>query len=392
MQISDSSKPCIVVSGVNLTEMGPLAVFREALASLTEHYAANYEIVALVHRQRLLDIPNVTYMEFPNVKSSWLRRLRFEYWECKGISQRLKPKLWFAMDNMTPNVTAEKQVVYCHNPSPFYRFHPRDLFLDWKFGLFTLFYRYLYRINIRRNAQVIVQQEWIRKYFVTHYGVSDVIVAHPNVVTAAIAPQTAELLPGKPYRFFYPAYPRTFKNSEVALRAARLLERNGFHDFELWLTFDGTVNKYASAVFKQFSNVRTVRWLGLLTRQKVFEKYADADCLLFPSKLETWGLPITEFKSTGKPIIAADLAYAHETVGSYAQVAFFNPTDIRQLAEIMRAAATGVNPFAPVIADPISRPFSSNWVELWRYVIPAQAKPAPISTKPSGIDSITVLH
>jgi len=32
------------------------------------------------------------------------------------------------------------------------------------------------------------------------------------------------------------------------------------------------------------------------------------------------GMPITEFKATGKPILAADLPYAHETIGEYGQV------------------------------------------------------------------------
>ncbi len=43
-------KPIIVLSGVNFTEMGPLAVFKEALTSLVGNYADTYDIVALVHK------------------------------------------------------------------------------------------------------------------------------------------------------------------------------------------------------------------------------------------------------------------------------------------------------------------------------------------------------
>jgi glycosyltransferase involved in cell wall biosynthesis len=375
-------KPCIVISGVSLTEMGPLAVFQDALASLATDYASAFDIYALVHRRSLFNVANVTYLEFPDVKSSWSQRLLFEYWRSNGINRRLRPWMWFAMDNMSPRVTAERQVVYCHNPSPFYRFSLRDFRLDWKFGLFTLFYRYLYGINIKRNQHVIVQQNWIRKKFQSLYGVTNTIVAHPAVDVSAISSAGARRPAGAPYRFFYPAYPRTFKNAEVLLRAARQLESEGFHGLELWLTFDAKINNYAAKIFAEFSDLGTVRWLGVLPRRRIFELYGEADCLLFPSKLETWGLPITEFKATGKPILAADLAYAHETVGDYSQTAFFDPGDARQLANIMRAICTGEFTFSAAHAAPIAMPFSRNWSELWALLLPmrpsAPAKPHPI--------------
>lgn len=273
------------------------------------------------------------------------------------------------MDNVTPRVVAEVQAVYCHNPSPFYRFHLRDILLDWKFGLFTLFFRYLYAINIQSNDYVIVQQSWIRRKFEQLYHVNNVIVAHPTVNTSGMSVNHRKRRTGEPYRFFYPAFPRTFKNMELVLHAAHLLEQKGFHDFELWLTFDRSVNRYAAEIATQFSQLKCVRWLGLLPRARVFALYEEADCLLFPSKLETWGLPITEFKATGKPILAADLSYAHETVGSYDQVAFFDPENAEELADTMRSAASNVSIFSAVRAEEIAPPSSRTWAELWSLIL-----------------------
>lgn len=372
----NADKARIVVSGVSLTEMGPLAVFKDALESLASHYSEEYKITALVHRRSLLDIPNVTYLEFPDVKSSWFKRLRFEYWTSKAISHRIQPQLWLSMDNMTPNVSAEIQAVYCHNPSPFYAFRFRDLWLDWKFGLFTLFYRYLYAVNIERNDHVIVQQDWIRRSFERLYHIKNVIVAHPTVHVPTSRAGPAQGKPEMAYRFFYPAFPRPFKNAEVALEAAELLEKSGFYDFELWLTFDTSVNRYASEIGQRFAHVQSVRWLGLLPRQQVFALYEKADCLLFPSKLETWGLPITEFKATGKPILGADLPYAHETVGNYEQAVFFDPGKADELAAIMEAAARGKPVFSAVTAKAISSPFATDWTELWSLLLPQDSSTA----------------
>ena len=368
--MEDGLKPSIVLSGVNFTDMGPLTVFREAIASLAELHSDNYKIIALVHRKSLFDIPGVKFIEYPEIKYSWFKRLRFEYYECRRISEEIKPYLWLAMHDMTPNVSAKIRAVYCHNPSPFYRFHVKEALLDWKFGLFTLLYRFLYGINIRSNDFVVVQQSWLRSEFQSRYDTQTVVVAHPSLENLSITPKEGpEIYPHSPYVFFYPAYPRTFKNMDQILNAARMLEQSGFRGFEIWLTLSGTETAYASKLRRDYGELSSVRWLGLLPHAEVLRRYAEADCLLFPSKLETWGIPITEFKTTGKPILAADLPYAHETVGTYDQVAFFDTESTEALEGAMRKAVLGESAFRSVEEKPIAPPFSQSWEELWNILL-----------------------
>jgi glycosyltransferase involved in cell wall biosynthesis len=329
-----------------------------------------YNIVALVHKKSLFNVPNIKFIEYPEIKSSWLKRLRFEYYDCRRISEEIKPHLWFSMHDMTPNVRADIRAVYCHNPCPFYPFRMKEALLDWKFGLFTLLYRYLYGINIQSNDFVVVQQDWIRSVFQSRYRVRNIVVAHPSVEHLAVAmADDAQTSPNPRYRFFYPAYPRTFKNIEQILKAARILESRGFNQFEVWLTMDGTETRYASSIASEFSDLTTVKWLGLLPRDEVMRLYVKADCLIFPSKLETWGMPITEFKATGKPILAADLPYAHETIGEYGQVVFFRIGGDAQLAAMMKQAAMGEAVFRPTVERDIAPPFSRNWEELWKVLL-----------------------
>ena len=105
-------KPSVVLSGVNFTEMGPLTIFKEGLASLVRDCPDRYQIVALVHRKSLFDAPGVTFMEYPQIKSSWWKRLRFEYHDCRALSEMIKPHLWFAMHDITPRVQADVRAVY----------------------------------------------------------------------------------------------------------------------------------------------------------------------------------------------------------------------------------------------------------------------------------------
>jgi glycosyltransferase involved in cell wall biosynthesis len=363
------AKPRVVLSGVNLRDMGPLAVFRDALKSLAAEYGEHFEIVALIHRRSLFDVEGVTYVEYPEVASSWLARLRFEYWSCKKISQRLKPKVWLSMHDITPNVRADVRAVYCHNPAPFY--HPRraEFLADPTILLFSTMYRFLYRINIHANNLVIVQQEWMREQFEHRYEVRNVVVAHPSVEIpkpTCTVPQTAGQ---HPFRFFYPAAPRTFKNPEVCLKAARILEQRGFTNFELWLTFDGSTNRYAANVVRQFADMKSVRWLGTLGREQVFELYEEADCLLFPSRLETWGLPMTEFRQFGKPMLVADEPYARETAAGHELVKFFGVDDANALAELMMQTANGQSIFSKAPDTVIQEPYARNWAELWKMLL-----------------------
>jgi hypothetical protein len=80
-------------------------------------------------------------------------------------------------------------------------------------------------------------------------------------------------------------------------------------------------------------------------------------------------MPITEFKATGKPILAANLPYAHETVGEYSQAAFFDVGNDVQLSAMMKQAIESSTLFGPVTAQPIPRPFSQNWLELWKILL-----------------------
>jgi glycosyltransferase involved in cell wall biosynthesis len=101
----------------------------------------------------------------------------------------------------------------------------------------------------------------------------------------------------------------------------------------------------------------------------VFELYTESDCLLFPSKLETWGLPITEFKTTGKLILAAELPYAHETVGTYQNVSFFDVNSPEALADLMML--TIKKEMIPVgnQAAEVPDPFAANWEELFNLLL-----------------------
>lgn len=366
-------KKRIVISAINITQLGPLAILRDVLGYLSANQSTQFDIVALVHRRDLFDIPDVTYIEYPAAKSSYLRRLYCELVLFKTLSTRLNPYLWLSLHDITPNVKAERRAVYCHNPLPLqslrWRNVTRDVILSPKFAIAGLFYSQVYRHNIKENDFVIVQQEWIRREFERRYGVDNVIVAYPDVNISPCLDLGNRKKGDGCFRFFYPCGPRFTKNVETVLEAAEIMERKGTVNFEVLLTFDSDENQYARKLAKRFSNLRCVRFLGRLERAEVFKLYAEVDCIVFASTLETWGLPITEFKQFHKPMLVADLPYGHETVDSYPKAAFFDPTNAEGLADLMSAAMIGRLAFHPAKTPDVRAPFAKGWSELFSILL-----------------------
>ncbi len=370
----------LAVSAVNFTEGGPLAVLRDCLAAAVCTLAPDWKVMALVHDPDTVGVAGVEYHAVPAVKASWRRRLLFEFRGSLGLSREFKPDLWLCLHDISAITASPRQAVYCHNPSPFYRPSLREAWHDPAFLLFTLFYGKLYGVNIRRNDWVIVQQDWLREAFAERYGVSRerIIVSHP-VSPANAEPRSARV----PRVFVYPTLPRPFKNVELIGDAVRLLERDPDWCGEVRVTIDASGGRYARWLVERYGDLRSLHFIGRQDRAGMERLYADADCLIFPSRLETWGLPISEAKAAGLPLIVTDLPYAHETVGDYDRVAFVSVNDSARLASIMRAAVRDEQPFAPARRVAPGAPFAADWPALLR-LLTAEAMPLASGAEQCG--------
>jgi glycosyltransferase involved in cell wall biosynthesis len=373
---------CIVISAINIIDGGPLTVLRDCLSAAAVVVPAEYEIIALVNNSDLIQQSRARLIEIPSAKRTWLHRMYWEWFGFHRLSKKLKPALWLSLHDITPRVLASRHAVYCHNPSPFYRVSLKESLQEPAFLLFNLLYVWLYRAFIRRNFCVIVQQQWLRAEFIKRFGQIPVVVAHP----VARADYSPKVNPNGPvFIFLYPALPRVFKNLETLCRAAQLLTSRGVTGFEIRLTTDGRENRYARWLRKQFGATPHVRFIGRQTQDEMQLQYSQASAVVFPSKLETWGLPISEAQSQQIPLLVADLPYAHETVGSYDLVSFFPVDSPTALADLMQSmldkswqpAGNKLNTPAP--------PFAPDWASLWGLLIGGLPSSTSNQTPLSGV-------
>ena len=107
--------------------------------------------------------------------------------------------------------------------------------------------------------------------------------------------------------------------------------------FRTVITVKGDENRYARYLFSHWGGCSSIDFHGLMTRQELFNSYARADCLVFPSRIETWGLPISEYMSANPEgrMILSDLPYAHETSAG-GNAVFFDCSSPDKLAGLMK--------------------------------------------------------
>jgi hypothetical protein len=363
-------KKVLVISAINFTEGGPLTVLHNLLDSFTYENSRDYRIIVLINNKELIKNYQFDYIEFINSKKSWFFRLFYEYIYFYFLSLNIKPYIWFSLHDISPFVKSTYKILYCHNPAPFYNTTFNEFFVCPKFYLFSKLYLFLYKFNIKSNDYVIVQQDWLRNKFSKFFNIDNIMVSHPVLSTKVQTTISKKFfLNDEQLILLYPAFPRSFKNFEVVCDAIYLLSEKNQENIELRLTIDGNENRYARYIYNKYKSFAAINFIGLKNKAQINDEFNDASIIVFPSKLETWGLPISEAKGLNKPLLVSDLHYARETVGNYDMVSFLSPDDSQQWADCFDMILSKKFVFAGNKFAPPREPFTKDWHSLSAFIL-----------------------
>jgi len=369
-------KTTIVISAVNIVEAGTLTVLKDCISYLSNLVSEkNIRVIAVIYDKNLFFYPNIEYIELKWPKKRWINRIWFEYISIKKISKKLgNVDLWFSLHDTTPSVIAKRKAVYFHNPFAFYKKKLSDFILAPKIALFSLFTKYIYRINVHKNDFLVVQQNWFRNEIskIINVKKQKIIVFPPNIEKSKKLDeiqQTDRKIDN--FSFIFPASPNRHKNFEVICKATEILKKlYKIDNFKVYLTINGNENIYSRYLYKKWGNLSNIDFIGFLDKETLFSYYKTCDCLIFPSKVETWGLPISEFSKFKKPMLLADSPYAYETSAGSEKTAFFNPNNPTELAEQMRNLLQKNDTFLREIPIPnIEKPICYSWKELFDFLL-----------------------
>jgi glycosyltransferase involved in cell wall biosynthesis len=154
-----------------------------------------------------------------------------------------------------------------------------------------------------------------------------------------------QLLAPKPLgkRLLMVSHYNYFRNFETVLKAMPLLKRELQGPFELVLTtklgkgikesrYDTSL---AASIIEREGIGDQVVLLGNVPHQEIFPLYCSADVVLCPAYAESFGHPMVEAMTAGKPIVASDRPVQREMCGDAA--VYFDTFDPQSLARQIAA-------------------------------------------------------
>ncbi len=322
----------ILVYDVAAESGGAMTVLQSFYEEFSEDRENQYVFVLSV--ASLLKKPHIKVCNFPWIKKSPLHRIYFDYFVAHRLVKKYKIDKVLSLQNIALPFAGVPQIVYEHNALPFaeYRFWPWEAFRPW---MTQQILGRMMKHSIRRAEKVMVQTNWMKEEIVRACRIPKdrVEVKFPPVEMLATAPYRLDK--DKPV-FFYPANASAYKNHRTLLKACELLLEKGYKNYQVILTVTGEENKGIRALKKEAKEKHLpVSFQGAMPRRELFDRYA-ASVLVFPSYIETIGLPLLEARSAGAWIVAADCLYARDMVGDYERASFFPALDAKKLSHQMQ--------------------------------------------------------
>ena len=315
--------------------------------------------------EQLKGEPGIYSLLRKDVKSSWLNRLKFEWFTGAGYIRKLKPDLVFSMENTLPGGRfGVRTALYVHQPLGFQKTKRFSLLKkeERHFAVYQHFISKLIDSSIKRADRVIVQTHWMRRAVLEKLHV-------PAEKVYAILPPLPESPKGSgegrfdEKLFVFPSGPIIYKNHECVIKAAQLLNEKGIRDFKVIFTLtEKEAGEKLVALSKNTEN--NVEWRGRIERKSLFDLYRTGT-LIFPSYIETYGYPPAEARSVGGMVLASDTPFCREVLEGYGNAGFFDPFSPVELSELMQAVME--KKLCPAVRED-SSVSSGSWAEVVKAV------------------------
>ncbi|MGL5640705.1 MAG: glycosyltransferase [Paraclostridium sp.] len=345
-------KKHIFVNNTAATSGGALTILKEFIQNVAMKSSKDY-IFYIFCTADLCEFQSENIKIIKNVNAkAWKDRIK---WDLYGM------KKWSRSNSITPNLIISlqntsvsgfkyvNQIIYLHQSIPYYKeiswnILKKEERLYW-------FYKHIYILKIHKSVKhndVVVQSYWMKDSIErTHKLDENRIHVIKPTVNKIEKNMCKEGLDNKYIKLFYPAAPHIYKNHIILIKALYKL-KNQFKslNFKLYFTFNINEDKYTQTILeiiKQLDLNEEIEFLGNLNYKDMQKYYSQSDIVVFPSYIETYGLPLIEAAYMGKSIVAADLNYAKEVLSTYNGVFFANYKDVNEWSNLIMKAYKNKN-------------------------------------------------
>lgn len=327
----------IAVVDLVCVQGGGYSVLNSLFTYIASGMQKQHEWLFIVSSQKFESNAYVEVNHFPNAASGYLRRVKTEWHEVNKVLNDFAPDIVLSMPNIRILGCKWKQAVYMQQSLPFQKIKRFSFFKKEERGCaFRQHIQgFLIRRSLKKSDMVFVQTEWVKNALEECIRNRPIInIGYPaNQIDSSFVIQAKRLNS----EFFYPASPYIYKNHLAIFDAIKILRKKGF-PLKIYLTLNPSDLVIGDNQYTKLSDA--IECIGQQTKDQMRELYARTT-LVFPSYIETVGLPLSEARAAGTWIIASDCPFSHEVLDGYSNCEYFDPFDAAKLAECMERVITG---------------------------------------------------
>lgn len=323
----------VLICDMHASESGALAVLTDFYHQICTYEDKSVTWVMVVSTPNYQPKENIIVERYPWTKWNWGLRWYFDTVTIRGILKKYQPDQVVSLQNKGIPFRKGRQLVYLHQ-ALFLTDHRMEIRSN---GKKLWFYQKIMSKSVFRSLKkadvTVVQTKWMKEALAEKAKIPPerIVVQRPDISGNAIGQYLDT--PENRRRFFYPAIGVSYKNHMTLLKAFKYAQDKGLRDYELILTLHPGENAYTQKLFAYGKeHGLNVTFGGQLPREQVFEMY-NRSILVFPSYIESFGMPLLEARLSGTPVIASDTAFCREVLEGYEKAAYFQERDFVSLGE-----------------------------------------------------------
>lgn len=363
----------IVVAATSLRISGGYTILKQFIGNLPLSEDRYYVFVDPGH----VCVPQRNIEYIPVATRSQKERLKFDFYGfAKELGRRnIRPDLIISLQNNGLHFDSRvPQIVYFHTPVPLHpkRWNPfraeeRSMFL------YKHVYPWIIRFLDRPTTHYIAQIPSIKEGMQRKLGIDPqrIHVIAPHLPDTLFPQEISSGIPQSDTNdhqklFLYPATPLVYKNHSLLIETLSILFKNNPElKTRVKVVFTFREQEFPAIIrLAEKSGVRdNIVADGPIPFEQLQLLYREATALLFPSYIESFGLPLFEAAAAGLPILAADIEYAHDVIGDYEGVCFLDYKDPCSWAGKMLEAIN-----APIRFRPYNPSQIKGWKEFFALV------------------------
>jgi hypothetical protein len=175
------------------------------------------------------------------------------------------------------------------------------------------------RIFIKNLKKIFVQSHHMKKSLVKSYKIK------PNLIYVLKIPIDKPKIDfikkkKKITKLLYPSNHYLYKNHDIIIKAL-----SEYPIENLLVYFTATVSE-----FYKYKNLKFIKRINYYSYKNTYNIYNKFDALIYPSKIESLGLPLVEALNFKMPVLCSNLSYAKEIFGENSTM-YFNENSARSL-------------------------------------------------------------